>query len=113
MVVYLQLATKYSVDFFARKSGVKPPEIKTIDEALDYATKNMKAYARGGCAFQYGAMKAESVLQGAQGSLTRLVLKTAASRLLVTSGIIKALGKRIIYGKLCRNTSHEVSRWEA
>jgi hypothetical protein len=90
---YLELATKYSVDLFAKKSGIKPPEIKDLDQALDYASKNMKAYINGYAAFAYAAMKAESTIQGATGSFTRVVAKRATAELLEITGLSKALGK--------------------
>jgi hypothetical protein len=90
---YLHLATKYSVDLFAKKSGVEPPEIKDLDQALDYASKNMKAFINGYAAFAYGAMKAESTVTGASGSITRLVAKHATAQMLEATGLGKVLGK--------------------
>jgi hypothetical protein len=89
---YLQLAAKNSVDFFAKKIGQKPPEIKNLDEALNYASNNMKTFLNGYSAFAYGAMKAESTIQGATGAVIRVVAKTATANFFDASGLGKALG---------------------
>lgn len=89
---YLQLAAKHSADFFANKIGEKPPDMRDLDEALMYASSNMKSYLNGYSAFAYGAMKAESTIQGATGSVIRVVAKTATSNFIQSTGLIKALG---------------------
>jgi len=89
---YLQLAAKNSVDFFAKKIGQKPPEIRNLDEALTYVSTNLKSYLNGYIAFAYGAMKAESTIQGATGSVIRVVAKTATANFIQATGLVKALG---------------------
>lgn len=89
---YLRLAAKYSADFFAKRIGEKSPEIGNLDEALKYASSKMKSYLNGYTAFAYGAMKAESTIQGAVGSFFRVVAKTATANFVEASGLGKALG---------------------
>jgi hypothetical protein len=89
---YVQLAAKNSADFFAKKIGENPPDMRDLDEALMYASSNMKSYLNGYCAFAYGAMKAESTIQGATGSVIRVVAKTATANFIQATGLIKALG---------------------
>lgn len=90
---YVQLAAKYSTALFAKKIGSEPPDIKDIDQALDYASKNMKAFLNGYAAFAYGALRAESTIQGATGSFTRMVAKKATAEVFEKTGFSKALGK--------------------
>jgi hypothetical protein len=90
---YVQLAAKYSTEFFARKIGEETPGIRDIDQALEYSSKNMKAFVNGYTAFAYGAMKAESTIQGATGAFARMVAKTATTEVFEKTGFRKALGK--------------------
>jgi hypothetical protein len=89
---YLQLAARNSADFFARRIGEKSPEISNLDEALKYVSSKMKSYLNGYSAFAYGAMKAESTIQGATGAVIRVVAKTATANFFDASGLGKALG---------------------
>ncbi|WXG44082.1 MAG: hypothetical protein WED04_08625 [Promethearchaeati archaeon SRVP18_Atabeyarchaeia-1] len=90
---YVQLAARYSTAFFAKLIGQTPPEVKDIDEALEYAIGNMKIFMNGYEAFAYGALKAESTIQGATGSVIRMVAKTSTAHTFEEAGFGKALGK--------------------
>jgi len=90
---FVELAAEKSCDFFARKIGQESPGIKDIDQALEYISKNMKSYLNGYTAFSYGVMKAESTIQGATGSFSRMIAKTATAQVFESTGFSKALGK--------------------
>jgi hypothetical protein len=90
---YMELAAKYSVSLFAKKIGVDPPEVKDIDEALKYVSDNMNLFLNGYAALAYGAMKAESTIQGATGAFMRMVAKTSTQKTFEEAGFGKALGK--------------------
>lgn len=90
---FVQFAAQCSSEFFAKKIGQEPPGIKDIDQALEYVSRNMKSFLNGYTAFSYGCMKAESATQGATGSFSRMVAKTATSQVFEATGFSKALGK--------------------
>ena len=90
---YLQLAARYSISFFAKKIGVQAPNIEDIDEARRYISDNMNVFLNGYSALAYGAMKAESTIQGATGAFIRMVAKTSTAKTFEEAGFGKALGK--------------------
>ena len=90
---YMQLAAMYSTNFFARKINAEAPYIKDIDKALKYVTDNMNLFLNGYAALAYGAMKAESTIQGATGAIMRMVAKTSTQKTFEEAGFGKALGK--------------------
>jgi hypothetical protein len=89
----MQLAAMYSASFFAKKIGAEAPYIKDIDKALKYITDNMNLFLNRYSALAYGAMKAESTIQGATGAIIRMVAKTSTQKTLEEAGFSKALGK--------------------
>jgi hypothetical protein len=90
---YMQLAARYSTDFFAKKIGAQAPTVKDIDEARKYISDNMDAFLNGYAALAYGALKAESTIQGATGAFIRMVAKTSTAKTFEEAGFGKALGR--------------------
>lgn len=90
---FVELVAKTSSDFFAKKIGRDSPGIKDINQAFEYISRNMKSYLNGYTAFSYGIMKAESTIQGATGSFSRMIAKTATAQVFEATGFSKALGK--------------------
>ena len=75
---FLNLVGHHASALMAKKIGDNPPDGLDLDQSLDYVCKNLSKFVAGCSVYVYAVAKAESTLQGATGSITRMVAKTGS-----------------------------------
>lgn len=72
------LVAQNAVKLMAQKIGQNSPDVKDIDQSLSFVSENLSKFVPGCCVYIYAVAKAESTLQGATGSFTRMIAKDVA-----------------------------------
>ena len=75
---FLNLVAYHASSLMAEKIGEVPPDGVDIDQSLDFVCKNLSKFVAGCSVYVYAVAKAESSLQGATGSITRMIAKTGS-----------------------------------
>jgi hypothetical protein len=75
---FVNLVAHNASALMAQKIGQNPPDGIDIDQSLDYVIKNLSKFVSGCSVYVYAVAKAESTLQGATGSFTRMIAKDVA-----------------------------------